>query len=251
MHRVLNCKIDKANPAVQCALGIMTKAPQPGLVKTRLVPPLTPEEAAQLNRCFLADTAAAILQACRETACGIGVYTPIGAETAYHNILPNEFALLPQRGDQFGERLFNAAADLFTIGFASVCLIDSDSPTVPAKMFSRAIDSLAGKMDRVVLGPSDDGGYYLIGIAKLHRRLFEKIDWSSERVLEQTKQRAAELGLELELLDTFYDVDERVTLRRLCNELLAPNVDKSIAPQTKKFLKTLIAQEGRERIFSG
>src|SRR6266536_2393138 len=145
-----------------CALAVMTKAPQPGRVKTRLVPPLTPEEAAELNKCFLRDTAAAISNAAgANTVCGIAVYTPVGAEAAYTDILPADFSLLPQRGDKFGERLYLAIDDLFKCGFESVCLIDSDSPTVPAESFAQAVKLLQRPGDRIVLGLCDDGGYYL------------------------------------------------------------------------------------------
>src|SRR5690242_666801 len=118
-----------------CALAVMTKAPSAGRVKTRLVPPLTPEEAAELNKCFLRDTAATISNVCNSrpvgdagrmkfnhstaslreaatAACGIAVYTPIGAESVYDSILPRGFSLLPQRGDKFGERLYFAVEDL-------------------------------------------------------------------------------------------------------------------------------------------
>ena len=71
-------------------------------------------------------------------ACGIAVYTPVGAESAYTDILPADFSLLPQRGDEFGERLYFAVEDLFKCGFDSVCLIDSDSPTVPARKLCRS-----------------------------------------------------------------------------------------------------------------
>ena len=74
--------------------------------------------------------------------------------------------------------------------------------------------------NRVVFGPSDDGGYYLIGLKKPHRRLFEQIDWSTERVLNQTIQRANDIELEVKLLPTGYDVDDQAGLRRLCDELL-------------------------------
>src|SRR5512133_1271475 len=95
-----------------CALAVMTKAPQAGRVKTRLVPPLTSAEAAELNKCFLRDTAAAISNAADENnACGIAVYTPVGAELAYADVLPTDFSLLPQRGDEFGERLYFAIED--------------------------------------------------------------------------------------------------------------------------------------------
>src|ERR1700719_4900671 len=162
VHQILAPKNVHPRANGLCALAVMTKAPRAGYVKTRLVPPLTHDEAAQINVRFLQDTAAAITKAAGANGRGIGVYTPAGAESLYAHVLPNEFELLPQRGDRFGERLINAAADLFKIGFGSLCLIDSDSPTVPAATYRQAIDSLSLKGDRVVLGPSDDGGYYLI-----------------------------------------------------------------------------------------
>ena len=227
-----------------CALAIMTKAPQAGRVKTRLVPPLTPEQAAELNKCFLRDTAAAISNAAgADTACGIAVYTPFGAESAYTDLLPPDFSLLPQRGDKFGERLYLAIEDLFKCGFEAVCLIDSDSPTVPAENFAEAVELLSTTEDRVVLGPSDDGGYYLIGMNKPHRHLFEQIDWSTERVLNQTMQRATEIGIEVKLLPTGYDVDDDASLRRLCNELLTDATSADIAPHTREFLARLVERK--------
>jgi rSAM/selenodomain-associated transferase 1 len=236
-----------------CALAVMTKAPQAGRVKTRLVPPLTPDQAAELNKCFLRDTAAAISTACSRRPAGdegktapasvIAVYTPVGAESAYTDILPANFSLLPQRGDKFGERLYFAVEDLFNCGFASVCLIDSDSPTVPAEDFAEAVELLSTTEDRVVLGPSDDGGYYLIGVKKPHRHLFEQIDWSTERVLYQTMQRATEIGSEVKLLPSGYDVDDDASLRRLCNELLGEKGDDSVAPNTRRFLADLVEQK--------
>src|SRR5262245_21079343 len=244
--RVLDPKIPDPMTRGQCALAVMTKAPQAGRVKTRLVPPLTPEEAAELNKCFLRDTATAISFCCSgglgpPKATPVAVYTPVGAESAYNNILPADFSLLPQRGDKFGERLYLAVEDLFKCGFDSVCLIDSDSPTVPAENFAQAVELLSASDDRVVLGPSDDGGYYLIGLKKPHRHLFERIDWSTERVLKQTMQRAKEIGLEVKPLPMGYDVDDAASLRRLCDELL---VDVAWgAPWTQKFLRKLTAQK--------
>ena len=249
-----------------CALAVMTKAPQAGRVKTRLVPPLTPEEAAELNRCFLRDTAAAISTACSRrpagdasemqfehvaashseaatAACGIAVYTPVGAASAYTDLLPADFSLLPQRGEKFGERLYFAVEDLFKCGFESVCLIDSDSPTVPAENFAESVELLSASEESVVLGPSDDGGYYLIGLKKPHRQLFDQIEWSTERVLNQTIQRATEIGLDVKLLPTGYDVDDAAGLRRLCNELLSEPGHDSIAPNTRSFLASLVGQK--------
>jgi hypothetical protein len=261
--RVLDPNLPDHGARGLCALAIMTKAPQPGRVKTRLVPPLTLEEAAELNKCFLRDTATAISTACSRrpagdvqfehagashseaarSACGIAVYTPAGAESTYNDILPTAFSLLPQRGDRFGERLYSAVDDLFKCGFGSVCLIDSDSPTVPAKNFAEAVELLSTIEDRIVLGPSDDGGYYLIGVKKPHRHLFEQIDWSTERVLNQTMMRATEIGIEVKLLPTGYDVDDDASLRRLCNELLTDSTSADIPPYTREFLAGLVERK--------
>jgi uncharacterized protein len=247
-HRVCNPAVSDPGSHGLCALAVMTKAPRAGQVKTRLVPPLSVEEAAQLNVCFLRDTAEAISEACGLSARGVGVYTPVGAETVYSGILPASFDLLPQRGEGFGERLAFAAADLFRVGFSSICLIDSDSPTVPADVYSKAVESLSLEGDRIVLGPSDDGGYYLIGLKHNHPQLFDGIDWSTECVLNQSMQRAQELNLKVELLPTGYDVDDRASLERLCAELLGINKSDSVAPYTREFLAGMIGREGRERI---
>src|SRR6478672_4245874 len=274
--RILDPNLPDPHAQGLCALAVMTKAPQAGRVKTRLVQPLTPEQAAELNKCFLRDTAAAISTACSRRpacppkprrrrvgdegkkenkdagashseaatgVCGIAVYTPVGAESAYNDILPVGFSLLPQRGEKFGERLYLAAEDLFNCGFESVCLIDSDSPTVPAENFQQAVELLSMRGDGVVLGPSDDGGYYLIGVKQPHRHLFEQIDWSTERVLIQTMQRATEIGLELKLLPTGYDVDDDVSLQRLRKELLANMTPADAAPHTREFLASFVAQQ--------
>jgi len=253
--RLLDPNARPKNPSGFCALAVMTKAPRPGRVKTRLVPPLTPNEAATLNACFLRDTTAAISSAIvsgrllGRKAGGVAVYTPVGWEGAYADILPPDFDLVPQRGRGFGERLWFAAEDLFKCGFDGVCLIDSDSPTVPAATFAQAVEILRSSGEHIVLGPSDDGGYYLIGLKKPHREMFERIDWSTEQVLEQTKARAKEIGLAVKLLPMCYDVDDFTTLRRLCKELLGGNSPGAKAPETAKFLGEIIDREGRSRIW--
>jgi rSAM/selenodomain-associated transferase 1 len=251
LHRVLDPKKPALDATNRCALSVMTKAPRPGHVKTRLVPPLTAEEAAQLNICFLRDTGTAIENACSAEALGVGVYTPVGSAEAYVDILPQGFQLLPQRGAGFGERLAFAMEDLFKCGFASVCLIDSDSPTVSGDQYTMAVELLSQSGDRVVLGPSDDGGYYLIGVKAGHRELFQGIDWSTERVFDQTRKRAEELNLQIALLPTGYDVDDRVSLQRLCADLLDNRVPGDVAPYTRQFLAELVKKGGRQRIFAG
>lgn len=236
-HRVLAPNELDPTAAGRCALAIMTKAPRAGRVKTRLTPPLSPNESAKLNICFLRDIAAAIAQA-GASAQGIGCYTPVGEEEVYRDIFPPAFQLIAQREGDFGERLSGAVEDLLSVGFAAVCLINSDSPTVPAAAFAEAVEILLQPNEKVVLGPSDDGGYYLIGMKQLHRHLFEKIDWSTERVLAQTEQRATEAGLTIHRLPAGFDVDDEATFRRLQSELRMPNETR--APATAEFLHQLV-----------
>ncbi len=232
-----------------CALAIMTKAPRVGQVKTRLTPPLSAEEAAALNICFLRDLAVSISKA-GHAAQGVACYTPTGAEKEYCDILPAKFQLMAQRGGELGQRLTGAVEDLLSVGFAAVCLINSDSPTAPAAVFAEAVRILSSSNERLVLGPSDDGGYYLIGMKRLYPRLFEGVAWSTDQVFAQTQERAAEIGLEAHLLPVCYDVDDRSTLQKLCHELLGPNerTDLEVAPATRAFLRAIVEREGRERI---
>jgi rSAM/selenodomain-associated transferase 1 len=252
VHRLLDPRTPPDMPDGLCALAVMTKAPRAGKVKTRLTPPLTAEEAANLNTCFLRDTARAIATTEGEgLSRGIAVYLPAGAEETYAEILPAEFELIPQRGEGLGERMAMAFEDLFSLGFDSVCLIGSDSPTLPQQVFSQAAQILAEPQDQVVLGPSEDGGYYLIGLKKLHRALLENIEWSTERVLGQTLAKAGEINQPIHLLTTWYDVDDWTTLRRLCRELFsdAREPEAFPAPATRAYLNEILEREGRNRIW--
>jgi uncharacterized protein len=234
-----------------CALGLMAKAPLAGEVKTRLVPPLRAREAAELNICFLSDMAANIQSVSEtKTASGLVVYTPAGSESAFAGVLPAGFDLLVQRGASLGERLCNATDDLLKQGYGSVCLINSDSPTLPESILVHAIESLMAEGDRVVLGAAEDGGYYLIGLKHAHRNLFKEIAWSTSDVLARTRQRAAEIDLPVELLPPWYDVDDADTLNRLCEELLftSPLNGAYAAPHTRAFLHSIIKAEGLQRI---
>src|SRR5258708_33568723 len=138
MHRVLERQWGNQIPAARCALAIMTKAPREGTVKTRLQPPLTPSEAAELNICFLRDIAA-VISAGGERSQGVGVFTPARSEKEYEGILPSHFDLLPRRGNGVGERLTNAAHDLLHVGLESCCLINSDSPTATAEALREGV----------------------------------------------------------------------------------------------------------------
>ena len=236
-----------------CALAVMAKAPRTGEVKTRLVPPLKHEEAAALNICFLCDVTAVIAELCLPgQADGFAAYMPAGAEAAFDDLLPPQFRLLAQRGANLGERLLHAAEDFFAAGYEAMCLINSDSPTLPPAVLQAAVEALRAPGDRIVLGPADDGGYYLIGLKHAHRRLFQDIAWSTPTVLASTLDRAREIGHESTLLPSWYDVDDAASLRRLCQELFSAPLTSTndmkgyAAPHTRKFLRRLIqADEGK------
>jgi rSAM/selenodomain-associated transferase 1 len=248
----------KAPPGA-CALAVMIKVPRLGAVKTRLVPPLTVEQATALNICFLRDMSANIAKLARQGSIhGVAAYTPRGEEAALDGALPPEFQLLTQRGTDLGDRLFHAFEDLFQAGYATACLINSDSPTLPRRLLCEAIESLRQSGDRMVLGEAADGGYYLIGLKRPHRRLFDAIDWSTNRVLRQTLERASEIRLESKLLPVWYDIDDAVSLRRLCAELFTSNGTSRgqqprgyCAPQSAQYLRRLLAGEAGPRLELG
>jgi rSAM/selenodomain-associated transferase 1 len=204
-----------------CALAVMSKAPRAGKVKTRLAPALGFEGAAAINTCFLRDTTRNIADVVETSgAAGLVCYTPVGDEEAFDHLLPHGFGLIAQRGDAFGERLLAAAEDILSCGFGAVCLIDSDSPTMPQEALKQAVEALARPGDRVVLGGSDDGGYYLIGLTKAFAEPFENITWSTASVYAETVAQVRGAGLELVELPVWYDVDDAETLAVLERELM-------------------------------
>jgi rSAM/selenodomain-associated transferase 1 len=231
-----------------CALAIVTKAPRLGAVKTRLVPPLKAEEATSLHISFLRDPSANIAElASGDNIHGFASYTPLGEDSACGRTLSPGFHFLPQRGKILGERLFHTFEDLFLAGYETACLINSDSPTLPSDVLREAVETLRKPGDRLVLGEALDGGYYLIGLKQAHRRLFEAISWSTEKVFLQTLDRASEVRLETKVLTVWYDVDDVGSLRRLCAELFprdrrstGSSVRRYDAPNTAPYLRQLL-----------
>src|SRR5829696_2863082 len=229
-----------AGRAGRCAFAIMAKAPRRGEVKTRLVPPLSVDGAAALSGCFIQDIAANLLAAAEAAPIdGFVAYSPPGSEAAFAPLLPPGIGLLPPRRIGLGESLFDAASDLLAAGYGAICLVNSDSPTLPTAVLVEAARALAAAGDRVVLGPAEDGGYYLIGLKREYRRLFDDIAWSTEQVLRQTLARAAEIGLATVTLRSWYDVDDVASLRRLARELRDPAEAGYLAPHTASFLRRL------------
>src|SRR5262249_30131148 len=224
------------------------KAPRVGDAKTRLVPPLSAGEAAGLSACFIRDATENIAVAAQRTPIeGWVAYSPPDAAAAFAPLLAAGTRLLPSRRPGLAASLCDAAADLLAAGYGAVCLINSDSPTLPTAFLVDAARALAALGDRVVLGPAEDGGYYLIGLKHAHRRMFEDIAWSTPRVFAQTVERARELGLEPAVLPEWYDVDDVASLHRLSAELLDETGEPGRGgiyrgPHTAAFLRDLFRE---------
>jgi rSAM/selenodomain-associated transferase 1 len=224
---------------MESALVVVAKEPVPGLTKTRLCPPFTPAEAAEFYRCLLLDTLALMEQF--DLADRVVAYTPAEALGSFRGIVPEGFGLLPQTGRHLGERLANVLAHHFELGYQRVAVMNSDGPTLPLSFLTDAFSGLDGA--DVTLGPGHDGGYYLIGMKRFHAELFEDILWSTEQVVPQTLAVCQRLGLEVHLLNEWYDVDVAADLDRLVADLL---VRRSAASCTLRFLRRrgLVQEEG-------
>jgi len=197
------------------ALIIFAKAPIPGQVKTRLCPPLTPDEAASLHGSLVLD----MLERSRGGASmDRFLACAPAADHVFFKILEERHGvrLLTQTGDDLGARLARAMADVFALGYRRVLAIGTDLPTLPASAFGDAMQ-LLGDHD-LVLGPALDGGYYLIGLRKPAPDLFAGIPWSTDRVLALTRRKADALGLSTGLLPARRDIDTIDDLRALVEE---------------------------------
>jgi uncharacterized protein len=195
------------------ALAVMAKAPVPGLVKTRLAPTLTAEHAAELCRALLLD------QLEHLTVLGNAdlylAFAPEDAASMMASLAPPCYQCFPQRGDDLGARMENVLAELWRRGHRHALLIGGDLPPVPLKFFDRAFASLAVDRHRVVLGPSLDGGYYLIGMNRPAPQIFSAMTWSHNRVLAETTERLVRSGIDFILLPEWFDVDCAADLDRL------------------------------------
>lgn len=222
-----------------CAVAVMAKAPRPGGVKTRLVPPLTPAMASVLSAGFVRDMTENIaLAGSTVRISGYVAYAPAGSEALFDGMLAEgtRFVLADGAGMTapgvrgFGRCLLHAAQSLFSKGHDAVCLLNSDSPTLPTSLLSQAAAALAEDGDRIVLGPAEDGGYYVLGVKAPHQHLFQDVAWSTSDVAEQTRERARALGLPIVELDPWYDVDDAPALHRLCRELALPRRIDGLGP---------------------
>ncbi len=221
------------------ALVIFSKWPLPGQVKTRLCPPLQSDQAAELARCFLLDTVERVSRL-EEVQVWVA-FTPADSESRFRAALPSSVHYLPQRGTNLGERELNIFVDLFEKKVTRVAIMGSDIPSVPLAYLRSAFDLLKSPDCDAVLGPSRDGGYYCIG-AQAGRAelpaLFENIEWSTEKVMQQTLRQARLHKLNIRLIPRWYDVDTVEDMRKLAEQLQdMPNEED--APRTRNFLNRL------------
>lgn len=209
---------------------IMAKQPQVGRTKTRLCPPLTLQEAADLSECLLLDTIALVSQ-----LPGIDLalaITPPTSQAYFTRVTPPGTRLLQVEGEHIGACLAQALEALLDLGYRKALAINADGPSLPAEYIHQAANSL----DRadLVLGPGEDGGYYLVGMQRLHAGIFAGIAWSTTRVLDQTLQRSHALGLSVALTPPWYDIDTMMELERLNKELRVLPADR--LTNTRRFL---------------
>lgn len=198
----------------------MAKASLPGRTKTRLVPPLTFEEAAECNSAFLRDVADNIIAASAHASiAGYLAFGPPGSKSFFRATVPSAIGLIEAWYPNFGDCLFSAASQLMDRGHPGAVVLNSDSPTLPTALLIETAQVLARPGDRLVIGPATDGGYYLLGVKRKHHRLFQDIAWSTEQVARQTLERAGELNLPVHVLPEWYDVDDVNSLKLLTTEL--------------------------------
>ncbi|MDE8346761.1 MAG: TIGR04282 family arsenosugar biosynthesis glycosyltransferase [Acidocella sp.] len=226
------------------AFAVMAKAPQLGLVKTRLTPTLSNVQARVLSEAFLADSIGVVREACHAIAIDPYIaYMPAGAEMQLRDIAGSSIGLVLADGlpvDDVGVRgigrsLLHATRHLLAAGHVGICLISADSPTLPVCVLREAAEHLARPGDRLVLGPSEDGGYYLIGLKAAHAELFREINWSTATVAAETVAQAAAIDLECIMLARWYDVDDTTSLQRLVTALVSGT---ETAPRTAAALRS-------------
>lgn len=215
------------------ALIVVAKQPTAGQTKTRLVPPLTHDQAAALYEGFLRDTLD-LMRGVPDVRRAIA-YLPTEARDYFAQLAP-DFDLLLQNGTDLGARLDQALTQYLTQGYERAVIMNSDGPTLPIDHLVQAFAALDDRTD-VVLGPSDDGGYYLIGVNRPVPRLLREVRMSTAHVLADTLQLAREDNLRVALLPRWYDVDDQPSLERLIAEVQA--AEAAVAPHTRSVLENM------------
>ncbi len=225
------------------ALAVMAKAPLPGETKTRLMPALSAAEAAEVARALLLDQFAR-LSAISDADMFL-VYTPASARPLFEQVAPPRFHLLAQQGEDLGARMLYVFETLYAEGYGKMVLIGGDLPPVPLNTFTAAFSLLDSPLRRVVLGPSRDGGYYLVGCNQPMPEIFTGMSWSHGEVLAQTISRLTGSAVETRILAPWFDIDTMEDLHSLQTQL-----DPELANAAKNLLGVIRRLEGDGRIIS-
>jgi uncharacterized protein len=210
-------------------LVVMAKAPRPGMVKTRLAQSLPVEAITELYRCLLDDTMA--LARSLGTV-EVAVMCPASDVEELTRLVPAGVGVVAQKGEGLAAALTSVFAHFAALGQKSVVAFNSDSPHLPAPVLGRAFEALTGH--DVVVGPTHDGGYYLVGAKAVHPALFEGDGMGTKSALEALLARARAMQLSVGFTDPFYDIDVGDDLTRLAAEL---KFSPAKAPRTAAWLK--------------
>lgn len=184
----------------QPAIGLFAKQPRPGQVKTRLTPPLTPEQASELYQVALRETVVRL-----QSAGFVLTICYAGDKEWFAGAFPG-LPLIEQRGAGLGERMTNAVAELFAQGGGPVLLAGSDNPDLPVTLVQKAVELL--QEHDVVTIPCSDGGYNVVGLRAETTAVFAGIPWSTGGVVAKTRRRCQELELSYRETDGWHDIDE-------------------------------------------
>lgn len=198
-------------PTPANALAIMAKAPVAGAVKTRLVPPLTPVQAAEFYRALLLDQCDHLRK--YPGAERYVFHTPADAGGIFRELGGGEYVYRPQYGNGLGARMQQVFSDLWRLGHRNIIVIGSDLPALGWAILDAGFRQLAQAQPRVVLGPSRDGGYYLVGMNRLTPEIFQEMTWSHDQVLAETQARLGALAVPYGLLPGLFDFDSVEDLR--------------------------------------
>lgn len=214
------------------AIIIMAKAPLAGTVKTRLQPFLSAEQCAQLAACFLRDT---INKAKTLKIQLIIAYSPAGEIDYFRRWADEKTSFVEQKGGDLGEKMFSAFQFAFARKTEALVMIGTDSPTFPAGFIEQAFELLETDSD-AVLGKTEDGGFYLLGLRKLDEKIFEAVEWSSPKAFEQVRANIMNLSWRPSEVPRWYDIDEAKDLEQLKNEFLNNKNAPRRAPQTFEWI---------------
>ncbi len=210
---------------------VMVKVPAAGTVKTRLQPFLTPQESAAIAGAFIKDAESKLHQLnCDVVVC----FSPANQRHKLERLLKHSNIFVPQNGDSLGLRMANAFESVLGNETAPTLMVGTDCVLLKVSHLESAFAMLEAGSDAVV-GPTEDGGFYLIGLNESHPAIFENVDWSTGATLRQTLGNLQRLALRFEIIEKLYDIDEETDLRRLAAE---PASALETAPQTANWLKS-------------